>query len=458
MIDTDLKFLESEFKEQLAFFPEGEQLRVRHRFSQKENRVVNTVTVNGQTYAYGNLITPTGDETERKRIIKRYAKLSLYKAVSKFTGKELPWGALTGVRPTRLAYSSIKENGEFREFFTDVMKVSPEKTDLIAEVIENQRDYYCEDVDNFDFFVFVPFCPSRCKYCSFITADVNNSPLFKDEYAEKLSEEITRSVGFINKLRSVYVGGGTPVALSDKNLDKVLCAIDRVRIDGTEYTVEAGRPDAITAENLKILKSHGVNRICINPQTFSDETLKRIGRNHTEKDIYRAFELVGKDFSVNADLIAGLTGEDFNTFKQSLDKTVALSPDNVTVHSLCIKKGAKLAEEPTAFNSETEKMIDYAEKTLKENGYGAYYLYRQKYASGNLENVGFTKKGKACVYNIDTMEEIASCVACGANGISKRVDFSGKKIERYGSPKDVKTYMSKIEEILRGKEELFAKK
>lgn len=457
IVDTNLKFLESEFLEQLAFFPDSESFKIRHRFTENENKFVNAVTVNGQTYAYGNLVKNVADETEKKRLVKRYAKLSLYKAVSKFTGIELPWGALTGVRPLKLAYSAIKEYGDFKEFFSDVMKVSDKKIALAAETIENQKGIYSEDEDNCDFFAFIPFCPSRCKYCSFITSEINNSPLFMDEYVKKLIEEINASAPLVKKLRSIYVGGGTPVALSTENLDKVLTAIDKVN-GGVEYTVEAGRPDAVTAEKLKILKDHGVTRICINPQTFCDETLKAIGRNHTAADVYRAFELAGNDFSVNVDLIAGLYGETFEVFRSSLQKAVELNPDNVTVHSLCLKKGATFAEERAAFNPETEKMIDFADSFLRESGYGAYYLYRQKYASGNLENAGYTKKGKACVYNIDTMEEISSCVACGANAVSKRVNFEHKKIERYGSPKDVKTYMNKIEEIIKAKKTLFSEK
>lgn len=457
MIDTDLKFLEPEFKEELLFFPDSESLNVRHRFTEKDNKFVNTVTVNGKTYAYGNLVKAASDETEKKRLVKRYAKLSLYKAVSQFTGIKLPWGALTGVRPTKLAYSAIEETGEFREFFTDVMKVSEKKTELTAEVLENQKGIYCKNPDNSDLFVFVPFCPSRCKYCSFITADMKSSASLTDAYTDALCEEIKESAGFIKKLRSIYVGGGTPVALSDRQLEKMLCAIDKIN-DGAEYTVEAGRPDRITEENLKILKAHGVTRVCVNPQSLSDETLKRIGRNHTAAQAIRALELAKKDFIVNTDLIAGLEGETFATFKATIDKTIELSPDNITVHSLCVKKGAELASEEKNFNPDTEKMIDYAEGALKDAGYGAYYVYRQKYASGNLENAGFTKRGKACVYNVDAMEEISDCVACGANAISKKVDFGGEKIERYGSPKDVKTYLAKKEEILRRKEALFSEK
>ena len=455
MIETDLEFLKTELEEELKFFPNFEELKVRHRFSQSENKVVNTMTVNGKTYAYGNLVKFEGkSEIEKKRLIKRYAKLSLYKAVSAFTGVKLPWGALTGVRPTKLAYSMIEETGEFEEFFLDTMKVSEEKTQLTKDVIENQKGIYEKNSKNTDLFIFIPFCPSRCKYCSFITSAIDNSIELVDKYVDTLIYEINESASLIKNLRSIYIGGGTPVAISNKSLDKILCAVDKIN-SGVEFTVEAGRPDVITKENLAILKVHGVSRVCVNPQTLSNETLKRIGRNHTESDFYNAYNLAKPEFDVNVDLIAGLDGENFESFKETLDKINALSPDNITVHSLCVKKGSYLAESEYVFNKDTEKMIDYAENTLRNSGYGAYYVYRQKYASGNLENVGFTKPQKACIYNIDSMEEISSCVACGANGISKLVNFEDEKIARYAAPKDVKTYLAKIDEILREKAKRF---
>ena len=457
MIDTNLPLAEPDFREQLQFFPNPDGYNVKHRFTEKENKFINTVTVNGKTYAYGNLVNVPGDETERKRLVKRYAKLSLYKALSQLTGVKLPWGALTGVRPTKLAYSALEKTGEFREFFIDVMKVSEEKTRLVEEVLENQKGIYEKNPDNCDLFVFVPFCPSRCKYCSFITSAKDNSAELIGAYTNALIKEIEDSAKFIKKLRSIYIGGGTPVALPDGELERLLCAIDKIN-NGVEYTVEAGRADVITAENLGILKAHGVTRVCVNPQTLSDETLKRIGRAHTVKDFYRAYELAAKDFSVNVDLIAGLEGENFETFKASVDGVISLSPDNVTVHSLCVKRGSYLAEEEKKFNPETEKMLDYAENALRGRGYGAYYVYRQKYASGNLENAGFSKPDKVCVYNVDAMEEISDCVACGANGISNRVNVKDNLITRYGSPKDVKTYMAKADEIIKGKGEIFGEK
>ena len=455
MIDTDLTYLESELMEVVNLFDGAENLKIKHRFKENENKLVNTVTIDGKVYAYGNFVRDFGNEIEKKRLVKRYAKLSVYKGLSKHLDVELPWGALTGIRPTKLAYQQIESDGEFTEFFTDVMKVSQQKTNLIRDILQVQKGIYEKDDDNTDFFVFVPFCPSRCKYCSFISADIKSAQKHVDEYVDALIDEIEFSSKFVKKLRSIYIGGGTPVALDDDKLEKILCAIDKIN-NGVEFTVEAGRPDRITESNLKLLKKHGVTRICINPQTFNDKTLKLMGRNHTAKDVVEKYMLAKGSFSVNMDLIAGLTGESFEDFKYSVDKAIELSPDNITVHTLCIKRGSFLAQTESRLSGEqVTKMVDYARETLTKAGYEPYYLYRQKYMAGNLENVGYAKPGKACIYNVDVMEEICSNVACGANAISKKVYNGGERIEREASPKDVPTYLAKLEKIKENKEKLF---
>ena len=456
MINTNLEHLQSELIEVINLFEGAEQFNIRHKFTEGENKVVNTVTVNGKVYAYGNLLRGEIDELEKKRLVKRYAKLSLYKALSKFTGKDLPWGSLTGIRPTKLAYQQLEKTGEFESFFIDTMKVSEQKTALIKDILSAQKNVYVKDDENTDFFVFIPFCPSRCKYCSFICADIKRSQNHVDAYIDALVEEINFSKKFIKKLRSIYIGGGTPVSLTDEQLERVLCALDDINV-GVEYTVEAGRPDCITESKLAILKKHKVTRICVNPQTFIDKTLDLLGRNHTAKDVEDIYKLAKNDFVINMDLIAGLTGESFEDFKYSIDKAISLSPDNITVHTLCVKKGSKLAETQTRLSdAEVSKMVDYARESLMANGYQPYYLYRQKYMAGNLENVGYAKQGKACVYNVNVMEEISSTVACGANAISKRVFNGGERIERSASPKDVITYLQKTEKIKEEKSKLFS--
>ena len=458
MIDTDLKIFERELIEVIDLFDKGDELKIRHRFVDKGDRYVNTITVNGKVYAYGNLIPKNINEIETKRLTKRYAKLSLYKALSRFLNVEQPWGALTGIRPTKLAYSLIEQGEDFFGEFVDTFKVSREKTRVVLDIINSQKKYYEKDVDNTDLFVFIPFCPSRCKYCSFICQDVKSARMHIEEYVDVLIKEIKESVKYIKKLRSIYIGGGTPVSLSNQLLEKILVEIDKVNT-GVEFTVEAGRPDRITIETLQLLKKYRVTRICINPQTFNDKTLQLIGRNHTAEDVIEKYNLAKETFSVNMDFIAGLDGESFQDFKYSIDKAIELSPDNITVHTLCVKKGSYLASETKRLDSgEVAKMIDYASLTLKENGYNPYYMYKQKYMAANLENVGYSKSGRECVYNIDTMEEICHVVACGANSISKVVNFEQNRIERYAAPKDVKSYIDKIDKILECKTLLFEQK
>ena len=454
MIETDLTKFLPDLKEVENLFKEYGDLNIRHKFTDGGEKIVNTVIVNGKAYAFGSFIGNKYEIT-RKRLIKRYAKLAVYRTLSRVFDVSLAWGSLTGIRPTKLAYQEIAESGDFKDFFENTLLVSKEKTALTAEVIASQKGIYETAEGGSDFFVFIPFCPSRCEYCSFISQDVRGAEKLMEEYVPVLIREIKESAKHVKNLRSIYVGGGTPVALSDCNLDKVLSAIDGIN-SGVEFTVEAGRPDAITREKAEILKAHGVTRISVNPQTFSDETLKRIGRNHTGFDVIRAYDLVKDDFSVNMDLIAGLPEETSEIFCNSLEKTIALNPDNITVHTLCVKKGSRLAETTNGLSAgDCANCVDFAHTRLNEKGYNAYYLYRQKYMAGNLENVGYAKRGKECVFNIDTMEEIANVVACGANAISKRVKNMGERIERYAAPKDVKTYINKSDEILMKKEEFF---
>lgn len=456
MLDTSVEICALALNEIINAFKGAKDLDIRHIFSEKADRVTNTFVINGKSFAVSNLTHGYADETDRKRKIRRYAALSLYKALSNYLGVTLPWGALTGVRPTKLAYDSIEKTGEFYDFFVSDMKVSEEKAMLTKEVLEGQKGIYSKDENNTDLFVFIPFCPTRCKYCSFISQDLKSARKLVDKYIDVLCEEIEQSRKFIKNLRSVYVGGGTPVSLSDEQLKRVLSALSFVK-KGTEFTVEAGRPDCITESNLKLLSDYGVTRICINPQTFNDKTLELIGRKHTAGQTIEKYNLAKDRFSVNMDLIAGLEGETANDFKYSIDKAISLSPDDITVHTLCVKKGSYIAEEGcSADDKEVEKMVAYAHEALHKAGYKPYYLYRQKYMAGCLENTGYAKEGKACVYNVDVMEETTRIVACGANAISKEVKAGGKTILRAGAPKDVATYIEKAAEIIKEKERIFS--
>lgn len=456
--ESNLEFCNKELKEVVDMFDfdMNEDYKIKHIFSSSENKVVNTVVINGKALAYGNLVGTFSSELERKRIYKRYAKLSIYKGISYVLGCELPWGSLTGIRPTKLAYQQLEKEGEFRDFFINVMKVSKEKTDLVESVLNAQKGIYTTDERYTDFFVFIPFCPSRCKYCSFITHDIRTSKKYEEQYVDALIKEINQSKKLIKTLRSIYVGGGTPVCLTDENLDKVLTALDDINC-GVEYTVEAGRPDRITKENLAILKKHNVTRLCINPQTFNDVTLEKIGRRHTSKQIIDCFNMAKDDFIINMDLIAGLDGESVADFIDSVRTAINLKPQNITIHTLSVKHGSFLCDQVKRLDKgEVEQMISTAEKMLVESGYKPYYLYRQKYMAGNLENVGYALKGTECVYNVDVMEETVDNVACGAGAISKKVTRIGEeKIIRVPAPKDVKTYIDKVDKIILEKENTF---
>lgn len=390
------------------------------------------------------------NEREISRFEKRYAKLAVYNALTEILGETLPWGALTGIRPTKLARG---QGPKWRSFFTDLMCVSEKKTALTEKILEVQKPYIDGVGEVYDLFVSIPLCPTRCEYCSFISEEIGKEKAV-NEYIEALIREIECAKALNKPFRSVYVGGGTPVALSDEDFEKVLSAIGKQTV---EYTVEAGRPDAITEKKLEIMKRYGVTRVCVNPQTFSDKTLDLIGRKHTAKEVIDKYHLVKSyGFLVNNDLIAGLPEETFDDFKHSLDTAISLSPENITVHTLALKSGSKLKERTDRLDGAlVSKMIDYSQSALNKADYEPYYLYRQKYMAGNLENVGYSKRGFECVYNIDIMEEFASIIACGANAITKLVKDGGKTIERLGAPKNISAYLLRLDEIIEKKSELF---
>lgn len=449
MVKTNIERLEGELNEVFNEFFSEDITEINLTFSAENNKFLYTVTCGENKSEYAYEVVFDG-ELERKRLVKRYAKLSLYKFLCNLTGKNLPWGALTGIRPTKLYYSQ-GDNSE--NFLKNEMLVSDKKYSILSSIAAAQKAVYIESDDNVDFFVGIPLCPSRCQYCSFISAEITPKTRV-NEYIAALCKEIEASKSLIKNLRSVYIGGGTPVSVGYENLKKVLDAVGKV---DCEYTVEAGRADCITKENLALLKEYGVTRICVNPQTFCDQTLELIGRKHNGAQVLEKFALAREfGFDINMDLIAGLPLETFEVFSQSFEKAISLSPENITVHTLCLKKGSKLKELCSRLpEGEVAKMIDYSGERLTEAGYRPYYLYRQKYMAGNLENTGYALPGKECVYNIDVMEEISQNIACGANAVSKRIFGKEQRIERYGAPKDIPTYIDKIDEIIEKKRKLF---
>ena len=456
MLTTDCGFLENELMDVVRLFKSRPQ-SVTHAFRFDGGVFYNDFVVDGKAYSFKDEGQGC-DEIEFKRLERRFGKLGLYAVLSELYKEDMPWGALTGIRPTKMAYTEKEAGRPFRPLF-EKMRVKEENIALVEEVLRAQEGIYEKKDGNTDFFVSIPFCPTKCSYCSFITAPIDKTRGFLPDYLDCLEREIFAAAPLTGNLRSVYIGGGTPLVLESEALERVLKAVERVRTNGCEYTVEAGRPDVFTEEKLRLLKEYGVTRICVNPQSFSDKTLERIGRRHTAAELYRAFDMAAKfGFDVNADLIAGLTDETYEEFVFSVNEAVRTGAANITVHCLSLKSGAKLKEECSYLeNPPVSDMVAASREILRAAGYVPYYMYRQKYQTGNNENVGWTKAGKACVYNIDIMEETADNLAVGANAVSKRVYNLQNRIERFASQKDLKTYIGKIDEIIARKNKFFGK-
>jgi oxygen-independent coproporphyrinogen-3 oxidase len=457
MFTTDCKFLENELLDVVRLFKRRPE-NLAHSFRFEEGVFYNTFTVDNKPFFFEDR-GQVCDELIFKRMERRFAKLRLYQILSAEYGEKMPWGALTGIRPTKLAYSEIEQGRDFKNLFRQ-MQVSEENIRLVADILDTQKEIYQKQDGNTDLFVSIPFCPTKCAYCSFITAPIDKTRHFLPSYLDCLEKELAAAKESVGNLRSVYIGGGTPFALSAAELERVLKSIQPLHEScnsNAEYTVEAGRPDVFSEEKLAILKDYGVTRICINPQSFSDETLQKIGRKHTVTDVYKAFEMSQKyGFDINVDLIAGLEDETLEVFENSVLEAVKTGADNVTVHCLSLKSGAKLKEENSYLENDfISDMVASSRQILSRNGYLPYYMYRQKYQVGNNENVGWTKPNKACVYNIDIMEETADNLAVGANAVSKRVFNEKGLITRFASQKDLPTYIQNVDEIIRKKREFF---
>lgn len=454
MLTTDCAFLENELMDAVRLFERRPQT-IEHSFRFENGVFYNAFVVDGRKYFFedGGQVS---NEIQFKRLERRFGKLGLYRILSDLYGEKMPWGALTGIRPTKLAYGEIEAGRDFKPLF-EKMEVQEENIRLVERVLKEQEGIYEKKDGNTDLFLSVPFCPSKCEYCSFITAPIDKTKQFLPAYLDCLEREIEDSVDYLGNLRSVYVGGGTPLVLDLPDLERVLKSVAKIRKNNCEYTVEAGRPDVFTEDKLKLMEEYGVTRICVNPQSFLDKTLEKIGRKHTAKDLYRAFDMAKKyDFVVNADLIAGLADETADEFAFSVREAVKTGAENITAHCLSLKSGARLKEECSYIkNPVVSDMVASSRAILEEAGYAPYYMYRQKYQAGNNENVGWTKKGKACVYNVDVMEEIANNVALGANAVSKRVWTKENRIERFASQKDLRTYVENIDATTEKRKKFF---
>ena len=403
------------------------------------------------------------DALLEKRYHKRLIKQALYDVMKQVTGRTPPWGSLTGIRPTRLLYEGMSRGltlqqaeAETREIF-DLL---PEKAALLREIIEVQQALPIPQDDEVDLYVGIPFCVSRCAYCSFLSGEVGKGKQLPP-YVDALKKEITGTLALIEekglKPRAFYMGGGTPTSLSAAMLDRVLTAVQPFIDRAMEVTVEAGRPDTIDAEKLAVIRSHKATRISINPQTMDDRVLAIMGRSHSSSDILRAYEqaIQAGHRDINMDLIAGLPGDTPEGFHRTLDQVLALSPASITVHTLALKKAATLYYENKAVlpsADDVEQMLQAGNSALRRENYRSYYLYRQKYMTGSFENVGWCRHGFENLYNIYMMEEMHSILSLGAGGMTKIV--SGGKISRISNPKYPQEYIRDIQSIMTRKREV----
>lgn len=380
----------------------------------------------------------------------------------------MPWGILNGIRPVKIAMKKINggltDDGVI-EYFKNEYKASEEKARLALEIAKVEKPIIDSMKPNgISLYIGIPFCPTRCLYCSFVTNSIFRSKTLIPEYLDCLMREIEYTAEIVRdnkwEIESVYIGGGTPTTLEATQLDTLIGKLFKeFDLSGIkEFTVEAGRPDTINEDKLKTIKSYNIDRISINPQTMNEETLKVIGRNHTPKDIVKAYTLARKCGIgiINMDIIAGLPGENFEMFKKTVKEVETLAPENTTVHTMSIKRSSRLREMIEEYDltkgEEVLKMVDYAREAMMENGKHPYYLYRQKNMLGNLENIGYSTKGTESLYNIYIMEEVQTIIALGCGGVTKTVDNETDRIERIFNVKEPKDYIERIDEMLKRKD------
>ncbi len=402
-------------------------------------------------------------ETEQARNM----EIAAYEVLAAILEIRPKWGVLTGIRPVKLAMLMHDEGLSAEEIRTKLREerlVSDEKLDLLLSTMEHELEIRALSKPNsVSLYISIPFCPSRCSYCTFTSHSVEKAAKLIPQYVTLLCSELGDIAVLIEELglhlETVYMGGGTPTVLTAQQLDDVLSTVNRCfDMSGVrEITVEAGRPDTITAEKLSVLKKNGVERISINPQTMDDEVLAEIGRRHTAKDVKDAFALA-RTFnfnSINMDLISGLPGDNAEKFRRTIDEVLAMSPDNITLHTLTVKHGANLAPMAQSIFAKTvDEMNEYAYDEFAKAGYFPYYLYRQKGTVDNLENTGFCKPGKEGIYNIFIMDETHSIISAGAGGVTKMKAPYGKKIERIFNFKYPYEYIERFELMNERKEQV----
>ena len=453
---------------QMALFPEGtdgEAVSTLHR-SNTYLTAVTKITLNGETVSAFRRLKAA---EESVRLRRQTLQQSYFAAAVQLLGYEPAWGALAGVRPTKISTKHMLSGGtpkSAEKLLKDVYYVTPERRKMAVDcsVSTVHAVDLLEDTD-VSLYIGIPFCPTRCVYCSFVSRTIGKRTELMEPYLQALYKEIEITGRLLKesgrRVRSIYIGGGTPTTLTSQQMAKLLDTV-RESFDLSrclEFTVEGGRPNTLDDEKLRTIVQHGADRISINPQTMENHVLRACGRPHSADDILRAYgQAVAAGFkAINMDLIAGLPQDSVEGFRRSLDTVISLNPANITVHTLALKKGADLFERrvelPT--HGEVTQMVDYANMKLREAGYKPYYLYRQKYMSGSFENVGWSRNALDCLYNIYMMEEVHTIISLGGGGMNK-VNLPGGKIERFHNPKFPEQYIEMIDKVLQQKEEMFA--
>ena len=452
---------------QMSLFPgleEGEAHSALHRGSVWLTAVTK-ITLNGVTVT-GTRRLKAADETVRLR--RQTLQQSYYLAAKQLLPEVPAWGALAGVRPTKITTKHLLNGGTPKSadrLLKNIYYVTPERRKLAIDCSESTvaAARLLEPTD-VSLYVGIPFCPTRCAYCSFVSRSVGKRTELLDPYLEALTREIRHTGRLLEssgkRLRTIYIGGGTPTTLSSSQMAKLMDTItdsfDMSRC--LEFTVEGGRPDTLDEEKLRTIALHGADRMSINPQTMEDHVLKACGRPHKAADVLRAYDQAVKAGfkAINMDLIAGLPQDTVEGFRRSLDAVASLAPANITVHTLALKKGADLFEKRVALPSaeDVTEMVAYASDTLRSLAYKPYYLYRQKYMSGSFENVGWSSPGTDCLYNIYMMEEVHTILSLGGGGMNK-VNFPDGSLRRFHNPKFPEQYIEMLDTVLTQKEELF---
>ena len=443
----------------------GEAVSALHR-GKRWLTAVTTITADGKTVR-GSRRLKASEEAVRDR--RRILQQSYYRAAIQLLPQLPPWGALAGVRPTKISTKHILEGGSIRsaaKMLNDIYYVTEARQKLAIACSESTVNAVKKmNAGDISLYVGIPFCPTRCTYCSFVSRTIGKHASLLQPYLDCLRKEIAETGKLLAQsgktVRTVYIGGGTPTTLDDSQMATLLDAIcthfDLSRC--IEFTIEGGRPDTLSEEKLRIIRQHGADRMSINPQSMVDSVLRACGRPHTGEDVKRAFEWAksaGFD-AINMDLIAGLPTDNFDGFRHSLDSVAALNPANITVHTLALKKGADLFERRKDLSSarEVTRMVDYANATLPQLGYKPYYLYRQKYMSGSFENIGWSKDNLDCLYNIYMMEELHTIVSLGGGGMNK-VNLPDGTLQRFHNPKFPEQYIALIDNVLEDKRQLFS--